>query len=79
MKKGNLSIETIIVIVLALIVLAVITAIFITKARQGTTEMSECKKTETSGCYPKNSCPVGTVPSNLYKCPENQECCIGIS
>jgi uncharacterized protein (UPF0333 family) len=76
-KKGDISLETIIIAVLALIVLVVLSVIFVSKMREGNTNISGC---ESKGGKCKVECGPSEIPTTIGDCSsdaQNSICCLG--
>lgn len=77
-KKGDLSIQTLVMVILALIVLVVISAVFVGKMRESSKNLSSCAS-KNGQCLPPSQCAgPDDVKAAFVKCERAEEvCCLG--
>lgn len=77
MKKGvELSVQTMIIVVLGLLVLGLLVYLVV-KAVIQANEFTECPSS--ADCVPEGStCGLGKIPNKAYTCSEGLKCCVGL-
>ena len=77
MKKGEMSIQVLVIVILALIVLVVIASIFVSKMRAGNEEISSCAS-KGGECIIRADCSArGGFPTNSGNCEDDANAVAG--
>lgn len=79
-KKGELSINFIIILVLALIVLAVVIYIFSTNVSKGNDDLSGCQSKSGQCARVDEPCPTGYSGTTFFNkgCDDGYKCCLPV-